>query len=275
MSEYAESSTEAAAERISEMRGDVEQHPDGERTIGPETIEALTMDEAADLIEQRRNPEAAKPKPRPEPEPVAAAPAPSRPAQPVMPQELQQARDHLVREQEAFDEKWKATDWTRLRQEDPAEWAAKRQEHNAEKREIDERTRQLTQAAEQAWRAQQAEAQAHYETFLAQQRRELTRARPSFEKDRDHVVKYLQNVVGFTETELSAVADHRLLVMAHDAWQFHNGGRKGSGNGIRVPAKRRAAPRISKAEAVTKAQGHTMHSVEHAANRIAEKMGRL
>lgn len=274
MSEYAESSTEAAAERISEMRGDVEQHPDGERTIGPETIEALTMDEAADLIEQRRNPEAAKPKPRPEPEPVAAAPAPSRPAQPVMPHELQQARDHLVREQEAFDEKWKATDWTRLRQEDPAEWAAKRQEHNAEKSELDARTRQLTQAAEQAWRAQQAEQQAHYETFLAQQRRELTRARPSFEKDRDHVVKYLQNVVGFTETELSAVADHRLLVMAHDAWQFHNGGRK-SGQGIRVPAKRRAAPRISKADAISKEKNNSPHSIEHAALRIAEKMGRL
>lgn len=107
-----------------------------------------------------------------------------------------------------------------LRQTDPQQWA---QEYAAFNERKDWLAGLKTQAA-QAYMMQTQQAQQETEAQMKERLRTETEmlqtAIPNFEQEKPQLVKYLSEKVGFTEQELSSVADHRLLVMAHKAMKF-------------------------------------------------------
>ena len=127
--------------------------------------------------------------------------------------------------EQALDAESSAIDWKRLREDDPAEYAAKKSEY-AEKRERIERTkREATEAWRKATAEQQQQLQAETQKRLPAEQERLFEFFPEW-KDPEKgkagkakTVEYLQNL-GFTEDDISAVVDHRLVVMAEKARRY-------------------------------------------------------
>jgi len=144
--------------------------------------------------------------------------------------EQRAARETALREAAAISQaleaqmmqEYQSINWDGLRADDPSEWTAKRQE-------MAERNTQL-QRAKQAiaarWQADQAAAEQEIaeqrEVFLSRERDALMQALPAWKdeataKSEMAELRGYLSERGFTEDEISSVADHRLVVLANKA----------------------------------------------------------
>lgn len=115
--------------------------------------------------------------------------------------------------------------WDKLRVEDPAEYAAKKDEV----RERRDRIKALKDEGKKAWSdavaAQREGARAALGETIADQKAKLLEAIPSWSNpetakaESAKMTDFLVNHRGFSREEIANTTDYRLLVLARDAWQ--------------------------------------------------------
>lgn len=134
--------------------------------------------------------------------------------------------DAMVGEQEAsLRRAYEGVDWARLRTEDPAEYAARRQEQ-AEAASRIEGLRERARQGVAAWQQQQAqEQQRQLEQVLAREHEALLASVPEWRdptKARDgkqQVAKWLADQ-GFGDAEIAGLVDHRAVLVARKAMLY-------------------------------------------------------
>jgi len=126
-----------------------------------------------------------------------------------------------VAEQQVVNE-YHAIDWATLRQQDPAEWAAARQNIQERMASIKNSKQELENRWHQEQQQNQHEQQQQIAQILETERASLLQALPSWQDEnvakaeRSQLSEYLRSS-GFNESEVGSVADHRLVVMANKA----------------------------------------------------------
>lgn len=124
-----------------------------------------------------------------------------------------------------LDEEAKGIDWKALREEDNAEYAAKKQEFAERKQQIEQAKNEALQEYQQAKQLQQQETQERYAQYLQEQQQQLLQKLPEWQDDekakaeKSQLVDYLLQE-GFTREDVNQAADHRLIVMARKAMMF-------------------------------------------------------
>lgn len=122
----------------------------------------------------------------------------------------------------------KAIDWPKLRAEDPAEYAAKKDEVRDRRAEINSLKDQGKKAWTDAVAAQRDQARADTGEMIAEQKTKLLEAIPDWsdpvkaKAEIAQLTDYLVTKRGFTNEEVAGTIDHRLLVLARDAWRYQN-----------------------------------------------------
>jgi len=140
------------------------------------------------------------------------------------------------------------TDWQKLRDEDPAEFAARRSEYQERVNELEGFKQHITAKMQQE-NAERARQQQEQLTIMAQgQQAELVAKWADWgdpdkrDVERDKLRTSLINDYGFTEQEVNMTMDHRSILLARDAARYREMMRKGD------PAKKRVlkAPKTLK-----------------------------
>lgn len=112
-------------------------------------------------------------------------------------------------------------DWTALRAQNPAEFAALQAEFQQRQGQIQNYIGVLNQQAQQ----QQFEQQQNMQKMLAQEQERLLEAVPewrtpeTFKQDKEVMTKYAQSL-GFKDAELAQIYDHRYMRILHDAARY-------------------------------------------------------
>lgn len=113
--------------------------------------------------------------------------------------------------------------WRELREFDPGEYAAKIQEYQQRKAQIDAVKQQGSQQFQQLQHEQQqVEAQKQQE-FISKQAEALMDKLPEWKdnavasKERGEIVDFLKSEYGYSPEEISGFVDHRLVLLARDA----------------------------------------------------------
>lgn len=133
-----------------------------------------------------------------------------------------QTQRYIQAAQKELTQEFNAINWESLRQQDPGQYAVKRQdfiERNA-------RLGQLEQQAAQEWQQQQTQLQqqreAQYGKYLEREQQALYESIPEWRNEeaarteKSRVSEYLQST-GYTPEEIGNAADHRAIVLARKA----------------------------------------------------------
>ena len=157
-----------------------------------------------------------------------------------------------------------------LQQTTPSEpdWSALSQQYEAKelfqmKAEYDRRKEEIArveQERERIAQQQQAEYQQQMQQHLAAQKTEMLERIPAWRdegrrnKERLEVIKYAQEVIGYTEQEIANASDARAIEMLYKAWQYD----KLQKDAPAVKKKVQSAPKVAKGgQPKTKAQVQT------------------
>ena len=116
-------------------------------------------------------------------------------------------------------------DWNTLRQEDPAEYAAKLAEYNQRLTGIRRRQQELTEKTQQQVQKMQQEQAAKLQEHLAVEQSKLSEALQwKDEKTRtegaQRLQAYMTGVVGLAPEQLNTIYDHRAFVLAEKARRY-------------------------------------------------------
>ena len=130
--------------------------------------------------------------------------------------------DELVNE-------YNSIDWDNLRVSDPANWTALRQEY-AEKAQRIQKVQALNEEQlEQTQKQQHQEVMELFQKHIAMNKSKVIEANPDWADDAkfkagiDEVNSFLKSTYDFTDDELKALNDHRLLKVIQDAQSFRSG----------------------------------------------------
>jgi len=142
----------------------------------------------------------------------------------------QQERQHYLSQLEQFNtqadsklEEFKSVDWTKLKEEDPMEYALKRDQY----RELQENKRLVAEEQQQLAQKQQAEMQSKWNEELARQQEVMAQRLPEW-NDPEKGPKLKQDIKsfalnkGFTEQEVDSLIDARSVDVLHKAMMYEN-----------------------------------------------------
>ena len=142
----------------------------------------------------------------------------------------QQERQHYLSQLEQFNtqadsklEEFKSVDWTRLKEEDPMEYALKRDQY----RELQENKRLVAEEQQQLAQKQQQEMQSKWNEELARQQEVMAQRLPEW-NDPEKGPKLKQDIKsfalnkGFTEQEVDSLIDARSVDVLHKAMMYEN-----------------------------------------------------
>ena len=140
----------------------------------------------------------------------------------------QQERQHYLSQLEQFNlqadsklEEFKSVDWTKLKEEDPMEYALKRDQY----RELQENKRLVAEEQQNLAQKQQAEMQTKWNEELARQQEVMAQRLPEW-NDPEKGPKLKQNIKsfalkkGFTEQEVDSLIDARSVDVLHKAMMY-------------------------------------------------------
>lgn len=133
----------------------------------------------------------------------------------------------IERAEERLESDAKGINWADLRQNDPAEYSAKKAEVAERRQEIDQLKRDAVQDFQRTTQQSQEQMKQQHQELMQQEQKKLIEAIPEwadFEKsgtERKQVARYLMGQ-GLTEEQIGNAADHRLFVMARKAMLFDN-----------------------------------------------------
>ena len=142
----------------------------------------------------------------------------------------QQERQHYLSQLEQFNtqadsklEEFKSVDWTKLKEEDPMEYALKRDQY----RELQENKRLVAEEQQQLAQKQQAELQSKWNEELQRQQEVMAQRLPEW-NDPDKGPKLKQDIKsfaltkGFTEQEVDSLIDARSVDVLHKAMMYES-----------------------------------------------------
>jgi len=177
-------------------------------------------------------------------------------------EQVKQYRDYYAQQLEQLGNQLQQTipsepDWTALSQQYEAkELFAMKAEYDKRKEEL----ARVEQERERIAQQQQAEAQQQMQQHLASQKTEMLERIPAWKdegrrnKERLDVIKYAQDVVGFSEQEIANASDARAVELLYKAWQYD----KLQKDAPAVKKKVQSAPKVAKGgQPKTKAQVQT------------------
>lgn len=134
---------------------------------------------------------------------------------------------------------FEGVDWDQLRRDDPAEWAAKRQEMAQQYQKINSTRGQIQQEQERLAQEQQAQHEQLNQAKLAEEAERLLAANPTWQdpdikkQELSGLRDFLTSDYGFSNDDLQYVTDHRLVSLIQDAHRYRQ-------------MKKQAAPKVSK-----------------------------
>jgi len=176
--------------------------------------------------------------------------------------ETKQYRDYYAQQLEQLSNQLQQTipsepDWSALSQQYEAkELFAMKAEYDRRKEEI----ARVEQERERIAQQQSVEAQHQMQQHLAAQKTEMLERIPAWRdegrrnKERLDVIKYAQDVIGFSEQEIANASDARAIEMLYKAWQYD----KLQKDAPAVKKKVQSAPKVAKGgQPKTKAQVQT------------------
>ena len=176
--------------------------------------------------------------------------------------ETKQYRDYYAQQLEQLSNQLQQTipsepDWTALAQQYEAkELFAMKAEYDKRQQEV----ARVEQERERIAQQQQAEAQQQMQQHLVAQKTEMLERIPAWKdegrrnKERLDVIKYAQDVVGFSEQEIANASDARAIELLYKAWQYD----KLQKDAPAVKKKVQSAPKVAKGgQPKTKAQVKT------------------
>lgn len=135
------------------------------------------------------------------------------------------AETHIAAVFEAIEADEKSVDWKTLREDDPTEYVAKRQEFQDRKANLGKRVDELNAQRAKVAESLKAEYEENQRKYRALEREELFRQIPDWkdetvaQKDRTQISAYLKEV-GFSDHEITGVTDHRAIMVARDAARY-------------------------------------------------------
>jgi hypothetical protein len=140
-----------------------------------------------------------------------------------------------------------------LRQVDPNEWTARRMEYQERLGTVQ---KLMQEAANQYATNQQALEQQknqQFQQFVSQERAKLLEALPDWNDTADAALStYLKDSLSFSDSEISSVADHRLIVLANKAMQFDA---LKSAEQVKTEATKKKVKKLPKLQKAAKTQG--------------------
>ena len=166
--------------------------------------------------------------------------------------------------QEEIVSEFQSVDWEDLREFNPAEWSAKRQELGAKYQKIQRVQAELgQQTAENMTQAKQ-QATAKRQVYLKGQWDEMLSNNPSwgdttlYDKDMGAMREFATKTYGFSDADFATVVDARVIEMVKDAQAYRKGKSIAEKKVIKLPKMQkrggaRKAPKVSKLEKLTKA----------------------
>lgn len=119
--------------------------------------------------------------------------------------------------------------WERLRVENPAEYAAARQDYAYRAQEIEQAKAALAGERQQLTQAQQAQIMKSEQASLQEQRAKMLANNPEwnsperFEQDMGQIKTFLKGQYGFSDQDFASVRDARLIELVKDAKKFREG----------------------------------------------------
>lgn len=142
----------------------------------------------------------------------------------------QQERQRYISQLEQFNtqadsklEEFKSVDWTKLKEEDPMEYALKRDQY----RELQESKRTVADEQQKLAQKQQSEMQQKWQDELIKQQEVMTQRLPEW-NDPEKGPKLKQNIksfalkTGFSEQEVNSLIDARSVEVLHKAMLYDN-----------------------------------------------------
>jgi len=133
-----------------------------------------------------------------------------------------------VLEQQLVQE-YDSIDWDRLRAENPSEWSAMRQEFSERAQKVQQSQQLIIEEGQRAVTEEQGKIQTLHANHMQQEFQKMVEGNPTWtdEKVRDADLLDMRNFVseayGFTDQDLQAVTDHRLVKLIQDAKAFRQG----------------------------------------------------
>lgn len=166
-------------------------------------------------------------------------------------------------EQELMSE-FEAVDWDNLRQFDPAEWAAKRQEMATKYQRVRTAKELISEEMTEQQAEQTEEQKARTAKFLSKQWDTMIVNNPTwsdkttYEKDMGAMRDFAHEAYGFSSEDFATVRDARIIEMVKDAMAYRKGAKAGKKKIVPVPKvqKRggvRKAQKVSKLDKLTTA----------------------
>ena len=117
-------------------------------------------------------------------------------------------------------------DWNRLREEDPAEFAALTQDVEARKHQIEQYKQNIINNTNQQAQLAQREQAALYQQRLQVEQQQLLNAKPEWtnseraQAEKSAISDYLVSNMGFAPEEAGSIIDHRFVLLAEKAMKY-------------------------------------------------------
>jgi cell wall-associated NlpC family hydrolase len=119
--------------------------------------------------------------------------------------------------------------WEALRIQDPAEYAARRQEFAERAQQVQQAKAYATSQQQRAWQIGQAETMQNHQQYLQQQAELMIQSNPTWQdqatlaRDMGSMKEFMSHQYGFTEDDFQVVTDHRMIKVLQDAKAFRDG----------------------------------------------------
>lgn len=124
-----------------------------------------------------------------------------------------------------------AIDWNTLRNDDPAEYSARKAEISERRQNIDAIEREAVESYQQAVKEQREQQVKAFDEYRDEQQELLLEKLPAWrdkkvaEEEQKELAKYLLRE-GFSKQEVQVASDHRLFLLAHKARRFDESQKK-------------------------------------------------
>ncbi len=134
----------------------------------------------------------------------------------------------IDRMEKSFNKDESSVNWEQLRQQDPAEWSAKREEFKQRREDIERTKREAVDSYKSTVAQAEYETKERQQQYLQEQAQQLIERLPEWKDpntakaEKTAVAEYLLNQ-GFTQEDISAASDHRMVIMARKAMLYDKG----------------------------------------------------
>lgn len=134
----------------------------------------------------------------------------------------QQSASILESLKEAYVQPLSEADLKALRESDPAEYAARKEEQRDREIRFANMANTALRQIEEAQKSQSEEMQRQYQAYLHEQGRMLEKNIPNIKTEAKNIASYAENL-GFSQQEISSIADARIFTALYKAMMYDKG----------------------------------------------------